>query len=47
MIRHKTLQCTFKSIDREEMHVHVECEFKSLGKRLEPEKTMEKEVALL
>ena len=29
------------------MHVHVECEFESLGKRLELEKATEKEVASL
>jgi hypothetical protein len=33
----------YKSIDGEEMHVHVECGFERLGKRLEPEKAMEKE----
>ena len=35
MARQKTLQCTFKCIDREEMHVHVKHEFESLGRRLE------------
>jgi hypothetical protein len=38
--RHKTLQYMFKSIDREEMHVHVEHEFESLDKRLELEKAL-------
>jgi hypothetical protein len=47
MARQNTSQCMFKSTDREEMHVHVEREFESLGKRLELEKAMEKEVALL
>lgn len=37
----------FKSIDREEMHVHVEREFESLNKRLELEKATEKEDSLL
>ena len=43
MARHKTLQCTFKSIDREEVHVYVEHEFESLGNRLVLKKAMEKE----
>ena len=30
MARQKTLQCMYKSIDKEEMHLHVECEFESL-----------------
>jgi len=30
----------FKSIDKEEMHVHAEREFESLGKRLELEKAI-------
>ena len=37
MARQKTLQCMFKPIDREEMHVHVEREVESLGKRLKLE----------
>ena len=35
MARQKTLQCMFKFIEREEIHVHVEREFESLGKKLE------------
>ena len=35
MARHRTLQCMFKFIDGEEMHVHAEREIESLGKRLE------------
>ena len=46
MVRQKTLQRMFKSIDKEEIQVHAEREFSSLGKRLELEKAME-EVVLL
>ena len=42
MARQKTLECLFKSIDKEKMHVHVECEIESFGKRLEPKKAMKK-----
>jgi hypothetical protein len=40
MARQNTSQCMFKSIDKEEMHVHAEREFESLGKRLELEKAI-------
>ena len=35
MARKKTLYFMFKSIDKEEVHVQMECEFESLGRRLE------------
>ena len=44
MTRQKTLQCMFKSINREEIHVHMEREFENLGNRLGLENTMEKNV---
>ena len=47
MARQNTSQCMFKSIDREEMHVHVEREFESLNKRLELEKATEKEDCII
>ena len=37
MARQMTLQCMFKYVDKEKMHVHVEREVESLGKRLELE----------
>ena len=40
MERHKTLQCVFEFIAREE--IHVECEFETLDKRLELKNAMEK-----
>jgi hypothetical protein len=43
MARHMTLQHIFKSSCKEEMHIHVDREFESLGKRLELEKALKKE----
>lgn len=38
------MECMFKPIDKEEMEVCVGCEFATLGKTMQLEKAMEKEV---
>jgi hypothetical protein len=44
MAGQRTLQCTFRPIDKEHMQASVEREFATLERRLEQEKEMENEV---